>query len=221
MSHRIYHPPRIGNQTPQEIFQESYGSNFTFIRKRYPSGVTTTSNIAIFADGACTDNGKPSARAGMGVYFGPGSRYNFHQALNRGRPTNQRAEIRAAMLALHKVRELIENGELRGDTKTVVLVLDSAYVVNAMTDWVTKWKGNGWRDVNGRVVANKGDFQELDTLIDELESDDRVYVKLWHVDRTHNTGADQEARKAIGWSYGGSSQHVLTMYCNSDSDSDY
>ncbi|KAJ3571946.1 hypothetical protein NP233_g3425 [Leucocoprinus birnbaumii] len=195
MSNRVYHPPRIGNQTPRDIFHQNHGGKFTYLRKRLSVGVTTTSNIAIFVDGACSNNGKSTARAGMGVYFGPGSRNNFHQELTH-RPTSQRAEIRAAILALQKVKELMRRGELGAHTKTVVLVMDSLYVVNAMTDWVERWRKNGWLDVNRRVVANKTDFVELDRLIDDLENEG-VYVKLWHVNREHNTGADAEARKAI------------------------
>lgn len=70
-------------------------------------------------------------------------------------------------------------------------------MVNAMTDWVERWRHNGWLDVNRRVVTNKADFVELDNLIEELETEERVYVKLWHVNREHNAGADAEARKAI------------------------
>jgi ribonuclease HI len=197
MSNRIYFPPRIENGTPNDIFQQAHGNKFTFVRKRLATGaIITTPNIAVFADGACPDNGKPNARAGMGVYFGLGSRLNFHEELITGRPTSQRAEIHAAILALRRVQDLIDCGEL-SQTQTIVLVLDSQYVVRGMTSWVETWRKNGWMTVDGESVMNKVDFQELDELIDELENVNGVYVKLWRVDRRYNAGADAEAKKAI------------------------
>ncbi|KAF9450282.1 ribonuclease H-like protein, partial [Macrolepiota fuliginosa MF-IS2] len=144
----------------------------------------------VFVDGACRGNGRPWARAGMGIYFGPRSYHNFYQRLE-GHQTNQRAEINAAILALRKVQDLVEDERL--DAKTVVLASDSMYVVKAMTEWIVKWRGNGWLNVRGGRVENWSDLQELDRLIDELRDENGVYVKLWHVDREYNEGADKLA----------------------------
>lgn len=200
MSDRQYLPPQIGDQTPNDIFaQGRYGKDFTNVLKRwgYSGGTITTRSIAVFVDGACSFNGYGHrARAGMGVYFGEGSRYNFHEELEVGRKTSQRAEINAAILALQEVKDLVKKGRL--ETQTVVLVSDSRYVVKAMTDWAYDWRDNGWRNRNGGKVKNKTDFMKLDDLIEDLEDNYGVYVKLWRVGRRYNEGADREANKALG-----------------------
>lgn len=136
------------------------------------------------------------ARAGVGVYFGPESDHNISERLWGGAQTNQRAEINAAIYALDKVKLLLITGELRA--KTVVLASDSSYLVNGITDWVKRlWQKNGWTNSNGNEVANKDDFQRLDSLVDELKGRFGVYVQFWHVDREYNKGADGLARDSV------------------------
>jgi ribonuclease HI len=164
---RCYYPPSIGDQTPNDIFEYDDYDGFTYILKRSGRTIFTTRNIAIFVDGACAYNGTPYASAGTGVYFGEDSWRNLSQHLAHGRATSQRAEIWAAIYALREVEYLVTCGEITA--KTVVLVSDSAYVVNAMTDWVEEWRQNGWRSVNGKRLKNVADLQILDQEIEELE----------------------------------------------------
>lgn len=79
----------------------------------------------------------------------------------------------------------------------MVLISDSLYLVDAMTDWVYRWKHNGWINSKGYEVGNKDDFQRLDSLVDELEDEYDVYVKFWHVDRQYNNDADDLARDSV------------------------
>lgn len=60
--------------------------------------------ITVYTDGACTGNGQRGSKAGYGVFFGEGSPYNVSEPLE-GRPTNQRAEMKAALEALSVIRE--------------------------------------------------------------------------------------------------------------------
>lgn len=155
-----------------------------------------TRDIAVFVDGACSGNGQPWARAGMGVFFGPGSRHNITQSLDDGGPqTNQRAEIRAAILALDRVKQLLDLGRL--DTDLVVVATDSAYLVGGITEWIYKWYQNGWMNARGGDVSNREDFEELDELINELEDDYGVFVEFWKVDRYDNQESDELARDAV------------------------
>lgn len=195
MSNREYLPPRIGEQMPLDVLFRRRGRDFINIYKQAGDGIIIGRSIAVFINGACTDNGTRWARAGMGVYFGPQSQYNFCMQLQEGRKTSQRAEINAAIVALRRVQELVEDGRL--DAKTVVLASDSMYVVKAMTEWVEEWQENGWLNIHGRRVRNRDDFQELDALIDGLGEEHGVYVKLWHVDREYNGNADELARRAL------------------------
>lgn len=154
--------------------------------------------MAIYVDGACSGNGAPNARAGIGVFVCCNSDLNI-SALIDGPQTNQRAEIRAATAALKHVRQFFLDGEFRGPRRPrgVVLITDSSYLANAMTDWVYKWSQNGWRTSTGRPVVNADDFMELDGLLRYLE-DHRVPVRFWLVARKFNVLADELAKKAIG-----------------------
>jgi ribonuclease HI len=131
----------------------------------------------------------------MGVYFGKDSWRNFNKPLTDGRQTSQRGEIWAAIIALRQVRKLVEHRELFAET--VVLFSDSAYVVKAMSIWEEGWRRNWWVGVNGCSLTNSDDLQILDNLIEELEENCGVYVKLRQVDREENKGADRLARKSL------------------------
>lgn len=152
-------------------------------------------HIAIRIGGACCANGKPWAQGGSGVYFGPSSRENFSEALSQNGPqTSQRAEINAAIIALVKVKELLDQEKL--NTKLVLLISDSKYLVDAMTRHIYMWQDNGWRNSRGGEVVNREDFEELDGLIDELEDLYWVFVKFFWVPKEDNQLADEMARQA-------------------------
>ncbi|KAI1743969.1 hypothetical protein F4680DRAFT_408072 [Xylaria scruposa] len=70
----------------------------------------TDRSLVVFTDGACPSNGMSSAvSSSVGVYFGPQSRYNISERLNSdGTPTNQVAEITAAIKALQQVLQRVE-----------------------------------------------------------------------------------------------------------------
>ena len=53
----------------------------------------------------CLDNGKEAARAGVGVWWGPGHRLNKSQRVSGPRETNNVAEIQAICLAITQAVE--------------------------------------------------------------------------------------------------------------------
>lgn len=112
-------------------------------------------SVVVYTDGCCCSNGRKRARAGIGVYWGPGHPLNVGIRLP-GRQTNQRAEIHAACKA-------IEQAKAQDITK-LVLCTDSMFTINGITTWVKGWKQNGWRTSTGKEVTNKEDFAELERL---------------------------------------------------------
>lgn len=196
---RNYTPPRNG-ATPDDVVWTRRSADFANLRqtRRDDNGriyATRSRDIAIFVDGACVGNGTFHARAGMGVYFGPDSRYNVSQRLWDGAQTNQRAELRAAILALEKVTQLVDDKRLQ--TRNVVLISDSSYTVQAMTDWVYRWRNNGWKNCRGMEVTNRDDFERLDELIEDLDYIYGVSVQFWLVPRGYNQEADELAKDAV------------------------
>lgn len=168
--------------------------------------------VTVYADGCCTNNGFQGARAGIGVYWGPGNPLNLSERL-QGRQTNNRAEIEACcrgslkniknsaefftffciliFLALEQARAL---GYHRVNLHT-----DSNFVVQAMTGWIRNWKRNGWRLVTGEPVKNREDFERLDSLSDGM---DIIWTHVrGHVGIEGNEQADQLARAGAQQSF--------------------
>ncbi|XP_058407845.1 ribonuclease H1 isoform X3 [Diceros bicornis minor] len=81
--------------------------------------------VVVYTDGCCSSNGRRRARAGIGVYWGPGHPLNVGIRLP-GRQTNQRAEIHAACKA-------IEQAKARSISK-LVLYTDSMFTINGTED---------------------------------------------------------------------------------------
>ncbi|XP_077009203.1 ribonuclease H1 isoform X2 [Tamandua tetradactyla] len=116
--------------------------------------------VVVYTDGCCSSNGRRRARAGIGVYWGPGHPLNVGIRLP-GRQTNQRAEIHAACKA-------IEQAKTQNINK-LVLYTDSMFTINGITNWVQDWKKNGWRTSTGKEVINKEDFVELERLTQGMD----------------------------------------------------
>lgn len=50
-----------------------------------------------------------------------------------------------------------------------------------MTEWIPRWKNNGWKTLYGEEVVNKEEFEKLDSLCKELDVTwvSRTYVSLY------------------------------------------
>jgi ribonuclease HI len=164
--------------------------------------------IIVAVDGACRNNGRPFARAGAGVYFHRANwRWNKAVVLEDEYNTSQRAELFACSLALRLVKTLrggnpVGRHRLRvcaGPSRRlrrVVIKADSEYLVKAMTDWINKWRTNGYENCRGLPVTNADMFKHLDHTINELNAMD-VQVEFWHVRREENREADCLANAAL------------------------
>ena len=92
----------------------------------------------VFTDGACANNGKPGAKAGIGVYFGVEDPRNVSRKID-GRQTNNRAELLAIMEVFKILNEEINSGV------TVTIYTDSKYSINVLTSWAENWEKNDWK----------------------------------------------------------------------------
>ncbi|KAI9774367.1 MAG: hypothetical protein M1840_004261 [Geoglossum simile] len=152
--------------------------------------------IIIAVDGACRGNGTVEARATVGVFVGSKSKYNVSFALNTARPTNQVAELTAAIFGLQQASVIQSNKVGRSELGNVVIKADSEYLVKGMTDWVFKWEQNGYITAKGKPVTNVSLFKELVRLVTEL-NERGVEVLFWHVPRERNQEADALANAAF------------------------
>lgn len=126
-------------------------SSKTFLSKR----TEPAERVVIFTDGACRGNGKSSnAASGLGVYYGPNDDRNkaipFDSA-RYGEPTNQKAELLAALTALEDI--LTDLG--KGNKTSFTICTDSRYTIDSITNWSDKHVRNGWKNAAGKEVKNK------------------------------------------------------------------
>ncbi len=77
--------------------------------------------------------------------------------LQGGEPatTNNRMELMAAISALEALTR----------PSTIVIVTDSNYVKNGVTQWIHGWKRNNWRTADKKPVKNAELWQELESQV--------------------------------------------------------
>jgi ribonuclease HI len=153
----------------------------------------------VYTDGACSNNGKRSAQAGYGVWFGEQDPRNISEPLSGSIQTNQRAEMQAmlaAFCAIARERNVSTAALSRHDRPprlAVAIYSDSMYVLNGLQKWIKNWRGK-WTNAAGKPVANKDLWMQLDAEHGALKSMPGVAVQLLHV-KGHsgsvgNDGAD-------------------------------
>ena len=128
-----------------------------------------------FIDGACSQNGKPNAKAGVGIVFGKDEDQRFSIAItddvdNFPLRSNQRAELLAAYLGLLKLKDVIElriehlsledlvsdHSNPSSPSLCPIVATDSEYVVKGVTEWLPKWKVCfKSRDMCGSSLSNR------------------------------------------------------------------
>nr|XP_033791692.1 ribonuclease H1-like [Geotrypetes seraphini]XP_033791693.1 ribonuclease H1-like [Geotrypetes seraphini] len=117
-------------------------------------------SAVVYTDGCCSCNGRKKARAGIGVYWGPGHPLNISDRLS-GRQTNQRAEIQAACRAIAQAKSQ--------NIRKLVLYTDSMFTINGITKWIHSWSANEWKLSTGKKVINKRDFKKLKKLTEGMD----------------------------------------------------
>ncbi|KAL9601244.1 MAG: hypothetical protein Q9219_002649 [cf. Caloplaca sp. 3 TL-2023] len=148
-------------------------------------------------DGACRYNGYSNATAAAAVVVFPkwGRNKIYTRRLpDYPTPTNQAAELTAIILALEQAVEKYEQLSALPYMR-VTIRTDSKYAFGCMTEWVHKWRGNGWINCAGRDVANRDLIEEALDLEAEIERNGNVSY-VW-VPREENQEADEAANDAL------------------------
>lgn len=140
--------------------------------------------VLVYTDGACWGNPGPGGWAAI-LLWGP-----HRKEISGGEEhtTNNRMELRAAIEALKALKEPAE----------VELFTDSAYLKRGVTEWLPRWKAQGWKRREGKVwkpVANADLWQELDTLLGKHRV--RFHWVEGHSGNPENARANQLARAAM------------------------
>ena len=138
----------------------------------------------VFTDGACPNNGKVGATAGIGVWWNHGHQLNIARRVVGAKQTNNVAEIQAICFALTQAKD--------AGIKRVQVNTDSQFVINSVTQWMEGWKRKGWKTSTGQDVKNKDDFLELDRIISEAKRGG-VDIKWNHVKGHANIEGNEQA----------------------------
>ena len=108
--------------------------------------------VELITDGACVGNPGPG---GWACILRHGGRAKEIWG-SEGNTTNNRMELTAAVKGLEALKEPCE----------VQITTDSEYLKNGITDWIRKWKRNGWRTAGKKPVANQDLWQALDEQVE-------------------------------------------------------
>ena len=154
-----------------------------YIKIKYPlsNSGKNMKHVDIYTDGACRGNPGPG---GWGVLLRSN---NKEKELCGGAldTTNNQMELLAAIKALESLKEICE----------VNLYTDSKYVKQGITEWIIKWKTNGFKNSKNKPVLNA----ELWMRLDKIASQHKVnwqWVK-GHAGHIDNERADELANKGL------------------------
>ncbi|KAF1841128.1 ribonuclease H-like protein [Cucurbitaria berberidis CBS 394.84] len=163
-----------------------------------PDPFPNPSSMVVYIDGACRNNGTPTARASYGVYFGPNSPYNSYGLLPASRPqTSTLAEIEALSQALKIISEVTDRDFKLSEIK---LATDSSFLVDSMSKWMEQWIENEGVGSRGTRVAHFEVLKQLHDKLDYMEYSDEGggrEVQFWHIPREMNREADALANRAL------------------------
>lgn len=143
--------------------------------------VTDEPVVEIWTDGACKGNPGPG---GWGALL----RSNGHEKELFGGEeltTNNRMELQAVIEALRALKEPCR----------VTLHVDSQYVMNGITKWITGWKRNGWRTASKKPVKNEDLWRALDEKV--ARHDVRWVWVRGHAGDPGNERADTLANRGV------------------------
>ena len=137
--------------------------------------------VEIHTDGACSGNPGPGGWGAVLRWRGRARELSGYEP----RTTNNRMELLAAISALETLKRPMQ----------VQLVTDSNYLRHGVTQWLPRWKANGWRTADKKPVKNQDLWQRLDAALGRHRVD-------WRWTRGHsgnpdNERADELARAAI------------------------
>jgi ribonuclease HI len=90
--------------------------------------------IKIYTDGACKGNPGPGGWGALIIYASEEKEIYGGENLT----TNNRMELKAVIMAL---------GEINSG-RDITIFTDSSYVQKGISEWIFKWKQNGWRSSN-------------------------------------------------------------------------
>jgi len=136
----------------------------------------TPKGVVVYTDGACRGNPGPGGWGAL-LLYGANERELCGGDLVT---TNNRMELTAAIRGLEALREHC----------SVKIYTDSEYVRRGITEWIPKWRRNGWKTADRKPVKNAELWRELD-------AEAARHSVSWHWVRGHSGDPGNERADAL------------------------
>jgi ribonuclease HI len=121
-----------------------------------PANNAPLPEVILFTDGGCSGNPGPGGWAF--ILRHPASEKELERSGGEPETTNNRMELTAVVKGLEALKR----------PSRVMLMADSVYVGKGLSEWMPKWKANGWRRREGsqwKEVKNEDLWRRLDELV--------------------------------------------------------
>ncbi len=140
----------------------------------------------VYTDGACINNGKKNAKAGIGIYFGENDKRNVSKRVE-GKQTNNTAEL-TAIIETYKI--IKKDIKLK---KNIVIFTDSEYALKCLKSYGKKLDLNDWKD----EIPNKELVKELYTSYKNIKNVEFRHIRA-HTGKNdiHSIGNDNADKLA-------------------------
>lgn len=142
----------------------------------------------VYTDGSCINNGRPDAKAGIGIYFGTNDPRNVSRIVVAEKATNNVAELTAIIEAYRIITADVRAG------KRIEIVTDSEYAIKCVTTYGDKCNTSHWeQDIPNKVLVkemyemyrNKPNVQ-FTHIMAHTENQDVHSIGNLHADRLAN-----------------------------------
>ena len=186
-----------GNKRPLPTILTETEEKFNCKKLKVENGTSSSSGssdfryngpwVMVYTDGACPNNGKNGAKAGIGVWWNYGHKLNVSARVKGDKQTNNVGEIQAIIKAIELAIEVKSLKKLQINT-------DSQFTIDSITKWMPGWKRKNWKKADGKDVVNKEDF----IVLDRVNSDAKAHgieINWQHVKGHAGIEGNEEADK--------------------------
>lgn len=140
--------------------------------------------INVYTDGACSNNGKPGAKASYAFFFPDHRSLSDAGRVPDDQPqTNNRGELSAILYCVNKAISSFAPTDV-----DLHIFTDSDYCKNCLTKWISGWIKRGWKNTEGKPVVNRDLIEEISGKLVVFNSYCITHVKA------HSGGTDEHSK---------------------------
>ena len=180
---------KFSTQSEAEQYLQAHSSSGSHLVS--PKGDETAIDYYVYTDGACSNNGRKTAKAGIGIYFGMGDYRNLSKKIE-GKQTNNTAELTALIETYGLIADDLEIG------KRVGIVSDSEYAIRCVTTYGEKCFQKGWQQEIPNKELVKMAYEIYHNISNVCFIHVRAHTNGTDVHSVGNDHADRLANQAIG-----------------------